>query len=773
MFEPDLEWTLHAAHREAENRRHEFVCVEHLFYALLHNRSAQAIIRICGGSVSELKTVTLEYLDSKMPSVPQERDYNLQPGVGYERILSRAILHQRMSSADVVTAGDLLAAVLTETESHAAYFLKQQGVSRLDILECIAHGVPEEESSDSASDDPDAANKAKDKNKKGDPLGEYTIDLLKRAENGLIDPLIGRTTEIDQIVHILCRRNKNNPLLVGDQGVGKTAIVEGLATRIIEKDVPERLHRLKLYSLDLGALLAGTRYRGDFEQRLKAVIKALDKLESAILFIDEIHTIIGAGATSGGTLDAANLLKPMFSQGRIRCIGSTTYEEFKNHFEKDRALARRFSKVEIKEPSIKDTVQILKGLQSHFESHHNVIFDDEAITAAAELSAKYINERFLPDKAIDVIDEAGARVSLESKDSDSTALVRATDIEAAISRIAKVPARTVSTSDRDKLVKLDRDLKQVVFGQNEAIDELCRSIRRSRAGLVQDRKPVGSFLFAGPTGVGKTEIAKQLASVLSLELIRFDMSEYMEKHTVARLIGAPPGYVGYDHGGLLTDAIIRNPHAVLLLDEIEKAHPDLFNILLQVMDNAALTDTTGRSADFRSVILIMTTNVGSENMYGQTIGFSNEPPRPGIGAIMKQFRPEFRNRLTKIVNFQPLSGETIGRVVDKFFVELDGQLNAKKANVMVHPEARSLIAQRGYSKEYGARSIQRLIQSEVNDKLADELLFGNLQNGGTVHVEVQSEELYLRFTPRSDQLETVKSAKEDSNEEEAPPVSAA
>lgn len=768
MFEPNLELSIQASQREAESRRHEFVCVEHLLFALLHNDDARKVIKGCGGNISKIKKALSEFFDNTMERMPPHVDYTLRAGAGYERVLNRAILHYYESSSKVITAGDLLAAIFTETKSHAAYILQKNGVSRLNVLEFISHKNLEEtldssvlHSEDSYgddsysegvygedSDDDSFAHTKKNANTRSDaaknPLESYTRNLTQEAKDGEIDPLIGRELELNRIIHVLSRRNKSNPLLVGDQGVGKTAVIEGLAKRVVAGELPSSLKNLQIYALDLGGLLAGTRYRGDFEQRLKSVVRALENIESAVLFIDEIHTIIGAGATSGGTLDAANILKPVLTRGKIKCIGSTTYEEYKNHFEKDRALARRFSKIEICEPSIEQTVDILKGLKQKFEEHHRVNYTDQALSSAVELSYKYINERFLPDKAIDVIDEAGAHVRMQIVDAEKVPIVETSDIETTVAQMAKIPSRTVSASDRDKLLRLDEELKQIVFGQNEAIDELCMSIRRARAGLTQERKPIGSFLFAGPTGVGKTEVAKQLASFMGLELIRFDMSEYMEKHTVARLIGAPPGYVGYDHGGLLTDSIIRTPHAVLLLDEIEKAHPDLFNILLQVMDNATLTDSTGRRADFRNVVLIMTTNIGSEALYGQAIGFSNEPQQANMGALLKHFRPEFRNRLTKVVSFKPLQGEIIGRVVDKFVAEIDSQLKAKNANIVLSTEARAWIADKGYSPEFGARSLYRLIQKQIADPLADALLFGNLTSGGVAFVELGKDKLEIR-----------------------------
>jgi len=759
MFDKECESILQDAVNEAMNRRHEYVCVEHLLYAIALNPIGSEILEACGSSVNKLKKQLEQFFETKLETL-HHRATQPHQTIGLQRVLQRAILHTEYSSSKVVSPGDLLAALLTETESFAVYYLQQEGVSRLDVLEYISHGLGEDFASPSSF--PDDEEGEMPDSERGDPLTRFATCLTERAKNGELDPLVGRELELERIVHILCRRNKNNPLLVGDQGVGKTALAEGLAQRVIEGRVPNRLKTLQVYSLDLGALLAGTRFRGDFENRLKAVLKALDDIDQPLLFIDEIHTIVGAGATSGGTMDAANLLKPVLTKGKLRFMGSTTYEEYKNHFEKDKALARRFLKVDVKEPSIPETVEILKGLKDRFETHHGVKYSSASIRSAAELSAKYINERFLPDKAIDVLDEAGALVSLqrtsgdgdtpeqdvELQDGSPTPLVRSSHIEKIVARTARVPSQTVSTSDKEKLRELDVLLKQVIFGQDEAINALTLAIRRSRAGLKSDQKPVGSFLFAGPTGVGKTEVSKQLAKILGLELIRFDMSEYMEKHTVARLIGAPPGYVGFEQGGLLTDAIIRNPHAVLLLDEIEKAHPDLFNILLQVMDNASLTDNNGRKADFRNVILIMTSNVGSEGVFGNPIGFGGATQTVGQGAIDKTFRPEFRNRLDMIIKFRPLPDEVIDQVVDKFIVEIDNQLLAKKATIILTPEARRWIGKHGYQALYGARSIQRLVRSKIQDKLADELLFGNLSNGGTARVELENDDIVLTFEPR-------------------------
>ena len=739
MFDKDLEWTLIAAEREAASRGHEYICPEHLLFALLHNSQTIKIISGLGGNVEELKLNLETFFSTKLQKIVFKDGQQPQISLGYERVINRAILHTKYSSAEKVTAGDLLVSLFSEAESHAVFFLKQQNISKLDILEFISHHDLTLEP-EMVSDTEESKESPYDK-----VLTDFTVDLIGKAKSEEIDPLIGRENEITRLTHILCRRNKNNPLLVGDQGVGKTAIAEGLARKIASGAVPERLKSAKIFGLDLGALIAGTRYRGDFEQRLKTVIKCLQKIPDAILFIDEIHTIIGAGATSGGTLDAANLLKPILSDGSIRVIGSTTYEEYKTHFQKDRALARRFSKIEVNEPTVAETIEIINGLKSRFENHHQVRYSKAAVTAAAELSAKYLSDRFLPDKAIDVIDEAGADTSLSGIKTSRRNLVRSTDIERVIAAMAKVPTKTVSTSDKEKLLILEDELKQVIFGQDEALTALARAIRRSRAGLGNESKPIGSFLFAGPTGVGKTEVARQCAKILGLELIRFDMSEYMEKHTVSRLVGAPPGYVGFEQGGLLTDAIIRNPYSVLLLDEIEKAHPDIFNILLQVMDNASLTDTNGRKADFRNVILVMTTNVGSEALYGQAIGFSSSPRSVGQGEIDKTFRPEFRNRLTLTIKFNPLEGPVVEMVVDKFIAEIEVQLRGKKATIEVTAAARSWIAKTGYSTDYGARSLYRLIQQQLQDPLADALLFGKLAHGGVAIVNVKDDKIEIEY----------------------------
>ncbi|MBP9838150.1 MAG: ATP-dependent Clp protease ATP-binding subunit ClpA [Proteobacteria bacterium] len=757
MFNQDSEIILQDALSEATTRGHECVCLEHLLFALLQNNNGAQIIRACGGNVQRLKFKLEEFFNNKIEKYQGPKGREPHQTLAFQRVLQRAILHTEYSSSKIVTPGDLLAAIFTETESFAVYYLSLENISRLSILEYISHGMDESfDDGEFPFSDPNSEFGDSEQDLRN-PLEKFTTCLTDLAKAEELDPLVGRDEELERTIHILCRRNKNNPLFVGDQGVGKTALAEGLAQRIVAGKVPEKLKNLKIYSLDLGSLIAGTRFRGDFEERFKTVLKALEKEKNVIIFIDEIHNIIGAGATSGGTLDAANLLKPILTKGNLRFIGSTTYEEYKNHFEKDRALARRFLKVEVKEPSVEETIKILEGLKDRFEEHHHVRYANSALKTAAELSAKYINERFLPDKAIDIIDEAGALLSLQqeaqateenAENEKSIPMVKSSLIEKVISKIAQIPPRTVSTTERDKLKDLDSQLKQVVFGQDEAIAGLTLAIRRARAGLGAENKPIGSFLFAGPTGVGKTEVAKQIAKTLGLELIRFDMSEYMEKHTVARLIGSPPGYVGFEQGGLLTDAIIRHPHAVLLLDEIEKANPDIFNILLQVMDNATLTDNNGRKADFRNVIVIMTSNVGSENIFGNSIGFGENAPKIGQGAIDKHFRPEFRNRLDMIVKFSPLPLSVIEQVVDKFIVEIDSQLNKKSCTITISIEARKYIAEKGYNQQYGARAVYRYIQKNIKDKLADEVLFGKLANGGEAKIELKEEQLHFSFSSK-------------------------
>ena len=759
LFSKQTQRVLINAEAEAIRYSHEYLCVEHLLYSLLSDPAVVVIIESCEGDVDGLKRQLEDFFQNKLEGKAQHPP---QQTFGFQRVLQRAVLHTQYSSAEHLSTGDLLATIFTETESHAAYFLQSQGISRLDVLDYVCHGTefeeitPDEESQDGGDDanydSSGSGDFAAKESSAMQVLQSYAVDLVSKAQQGHIDPIIGRESELQRMIEILSRRQKNNPLLVGDHGVGKTAIAEGFALMIAKAQVPKRFLDMRVFSLDVGALLAGTKYRGDFEKRLKKILAALETISNAALVIDEIHTIVGAGAVSGGSLDLANMLKPALASGRLRCIGSTTHEEYKRVFSKDSALARRFLKLDIGEPSIRDSIAILEGLKETYEKHHEVRYSSGAIRASVELAGKYINERFLPDKAIDVMDEAGAALSLAQADKENKGsnipVVRTAHIEKVVSKIAGVPTQTVTTSDRDKLEHLEEELTRVVFGQEEAIATVCRAIRRARAGLVSDNKPIGCFLFAGPTGVGKTEVCRQLAKVLGLELIRFDMSEYMEKHAVARLIGAPPGYVGFEQGGLLTDKITRSPHSVLLLDEIEKAHPDLFNILLQVMDNASLTDNNGRKSDFRNVILVMTSNAGSEMIHGNPIGFEKGEPSVGQGAIDKTFRPEFRNRLDATVKFKPLSPEIARQVVDKFISEIDHQLLAKHANIVTTQAARAWIADRGYSKQYGARSVGRLIQKEIKDRLADEMLFGQLSRGGTCTVDVVNGALKLVFKQR-------------------------
>jgi ATP-dependent Clp protease ATP-binding subunit ClpA len=742
-----LETSIAFAIREARTRRHEYLTIEHVLYALCHDAAVVEVLRACGADVDKLKSQLVEHLDT-LERLPDGSDEPPQQTLGFQRILQRAAAHVQSAGKEEIDGRNVLVAVFRETESHAAYLLAQQNVTRLDVVSYLSHGIsklpdtpgPNGGAEDSDDDESPAAAR--------DPLGAFTVDLIARAAAGRIDPLIGRQRELERTVHVLCRRRKNNPIFVGDPGVGKTAIVEGFALRVQRGDVPPPLRDIGVYALDMGALLAGTKFRGEFEARLKAVLAALRAKPGAVLFIDEIHTVVGAGATQGGSMDASNLLKPALASGELRCIGATTYQDYKSHFEKDRALARRFQRIEVSEPSVEETHAILRGLKAHYEKHHGVSYTDRALRAAADLSAKHVNDRYLPDKAIDVIDEAGAAAQV-LPGSRQRKTVRTRDIEHVVATMAKIPPRSVSVSDRDRLQTLDRDLKLLVFGQDAAIDTVVSAIRLARAGLGQPDKPVGSFLFAGPTGVGKTEVAKQLAAALGVEFLRFDMSEFMEKHTVSRLIGAPPGYVGFDQGGLLTDAIRKTPHAVLLLDEIEKAHPDLFNILLQVMDHATLTDHTGRKADFRHVILIMTTNAGAQEMAAQAIGFGDPSNLDkGRKALERLFSPEFRNRLDAVVQFGALGAEAVERVVDKFVTELDAQLNARRVTISLSPEARRWLAARGYDATFGARPMARLIQREIKRVLADEMLFGQLREGGRVDIDVGPDDvLVFRYAP--------------------------
>jgi len=742
MISRELEVALSLAVREAATRRHEFLTLEHVLFALLHDSDVAEVIRHCGGDVETLKRELKKFFDERLERLPESADIEPQQTLGFRRVLQRAALHVQSAGKEHIGGRDILVAIFREPDSHAAYLLRRQGISRLDVVSYLSHGVSKiaaadepEATSDDDDDEEQEEQEETGRQPRGNVLEAFTVNLNQRAAEGDIDPLIGRELELERTVHVLCRRRKNNPLFVGEAGVGKTAMAEGLALKIHRGEVPEVLRGAVIHALDMGALLAGTRYRGEFEQRLKAVIAALRKQPGAILFIDEIHTVVGAGATSGGSMDASNILKPALQSGSLRCIGSTTYHEYRSHFERDRALARRFQKIEIPEPSIEDTYKILKGLKAPYERHHGVTFTDAALRAAAELSAKHINDRHLPDKAIDVIDEAAASIRIQPAHRQKKT-VRAGDIERIVAKIARIPPRSVSISDKDRLATLESDLKLTVFGQDQAIETVASAIRIARAGLGRPDKPVGSFLFSGPTGVGKTEVAKQLAHVLGVAFIRFDMSEYMEKHTVSRLIGAPPGYVGFDQGGLLTEAINRSPHAVLLLDEIEKAHPDLFNVLLQVMDHATLTDNNGKKADFRHIILIMTTNAGTREMAARAIGFGGRSTAErGQEALEKLFSPEFRNRLDAMVQFGPLSLDIIERVVDKFVMELDLQLNGRKVFLTLSPVARRYLAEKGYDQAFGARPMARLIQKEIKQVLADEMLFGRLQNGGEVYID--------------------------------------
>jgi ATP-dependent Clp protease ATP-binding subunit ClpA len=743
MIAQELEVSLHMAFVEARQQRHEFITVEHLLMALLDNPSAAEVLRACSASIDELRKSLSQFIKENTPTVGGVEEVDTQPTLGFQRVIQRAIMHVQStgSGKKEVTGANVLVAIFGEKDSHAVYYLHQQGVTRLDVVNFIAHGIKKSDPPEVAKppEGTAAEGEKEDPEGKGSPLDQFTQNLNQLAKDGKIDPLIGRENEVDRVIQVLCRRRKNNPLLVGEAGVGKTAIAEGLAWRITQNEVPEVLAEAQVYSLDMGALLAGTKYRGDFEQRLKSVLKQLKDQPHAVLFIDEIHTLIGAGAASGGTLDASNLLKPALSSGAMKCIGATTFTEYRGIFEKDAALSRRFQKVDVVEPSVEQTIEILKGLKSRFEEHHGVKYAVGALQAAAELSAKFINDRHLPDKAIDVIDEAGAAQRILPKNKQKKTITRS-EVEEIISKIARVPPANVSSDDRSKLRTLERDLNSVVFGQEPAIDALAAAIKMARSGLGKPDKPIGAFLFSGPTGVGKTEVAKQLAFILGIELLRFDMSEYMERHAVSRLIGAPPGYVGFDQGGLLTEAVTKKPHCVLLLDEIEKAHPDVFNVLLQVMDHGSLTDNNGRKADFRNVILIMTTNAGAETMNRASIGFTN-PRQAGdeMADIKRIFTPEFRNRLDTIVGFKSLDSEIIMRVVDKFLLQLEGQLAEKKVEVTFTDGLRKHLAKTGFDPLMGARPMQRLIQDTIRRALADELLFGQLVDGGRLTVDVSDE----------------------------------
>ncbi len=757
MIAQELEVSLHMAFVEARQQRHEFITVEHLLLALLDNPSAAEVLRACSANVDDLRASLTNFIKDNTPQVAGTDDVDTQPTLGFQRVIQRAIMHVQSTGngKKEVTGANVLVAIFGEKDSHAVYYLHQQGVTRLDVVNFIAHGIkksdpPEAAKGASESSSGEGEEGGGEKNEKASPLEQFTQNLNQMAKEGKIDPLIGREYEVERVIQILCRRRKNNPLLVGEAGVGKTAIAEGLAWRITQNDVPEILAESHVYSLDMGALLAGTKYRGDFEQRLKGVLKSLKDKPNAILFIDEIHTLIGAGAASGGTLDASNLLKPALSSGQLKCIGATTFTEYRGIFEKDAALSRRFQKVDVVEPTVQETVDILKGLKSRFEEHHGVKYGVAALQAAAELSAKYINDRHLPDKAIDVIDEAGAAQRILPPNKRKKTISKA-EVEEIVAKIARIPPANVSNDDRGKLQTIERDLKSVVFGQDKALEVLASAVKMARSGLGREDKPIGSFLFSGPTGVGKTEAAKQLAYIMGIELIRFDMSEYMERHAVSRLIGAPPGYVGFDQGGLLTEAITKKPHAVLLLDEIEKAHPDIFNVLLQVMDHGTLTDNNGRKADFRNVIIVMTTNAGAETMNKATIGFTN-PRQAGdeMADIKRLFTPEFRNRLDATVSFKALDEQIILRVVDKFLLQLETQLAEKKVDVTFTDALRKHLAKKGFDPLMGARPMQRLIQDTIRRALADELLFGRLQEGGRLTVDLDDkEEVQLDIQPLS------------------------
>ena len=747
MFTKDLEMCLMAAQSEAIDRRHEYLCVEHILYALLHNDAGLNVIRSCGGDTNLIKQDLEDFFSQQ-----EEVDENKLPRQtkAVQRVLHLAIMHVNSSGKASADVGDVLVAIHRESRSYASYFLQKQNISRLDLLNYISHGIAkvpaEEEKSDGhdfegGEDEEDGQQTRPEQN----PLELYTQNLTRQAEEKRIDPLIGRENEINRTLQILCRRRKNNPIYVGDPGVGKTAVAEGLALQIFNGDIPEMMEGTEVFALDIGALLAGTKFRGDFEQRIKAVLKALEKKPGSILFIDEIHTIIGAGATSGGSMDVSNLLKPALAKGEIRCIGSTTYEEYKKIFEKDRALSRRFQKIDINEPTLAETIKILKGLKTRYEKHHQLRYTAGSLKTAAELSEKYINERYLPDKAIDVIDEAGSMVRLRPGAKRKT--VGVPDIEKVVASMARVPVERMNSTDKDKLRDLEKELKMQVFGQDEAIGTLVQAIKRSRAGLHHPEHPIGSFLFTGPTGVGKTELAKQLAFIMGIKFERFDMSEYMEKHTVSRLIGAPPGYVGFDQGGLLTDAVRKNPHCVILLDEIEKAHPDIFNILLQVMDHATLTDNNGREADFRNVVLVMTSNVGAKEMSSATIGFGESTPKaPSKKAIEKVFSPEFRNRLDNTISFKGLPEDVVLMVVEKMIVELEVKLQLQKVVINVTDAAKSWLAKKGYDPVFGARPMGRTIQREIETILADEVLFGQLENGGEVSIGIKKDQLKFKYS---------------------------
>lgn len=740
MLDKELEQTLNQAFRDARSNNHEFMTVEHLLLALLDNNVSKEILIACGADIPALKAELDIFLQETVPLLPPNDERDTQPTLGFQRVLQRAVFHVQSSGKQEVSAANVLVAIFSEQESQAVFFLKKQDISRLEVVNYLSHGINRLSSEEEIDEEIELADEEQESTQQN-PLTQYTTNLNEQAASGKIDPLIGRADEIERTIQVLCRRRKNNPLFVGEAGVGKTALAEGLAKRIVDKEVPDIIKDSTIYSLDLGALLAGTKYRGDFEKRFKAVMTQLRKEENAILFIDEIHTIIGAGAASGGAMDASNLIKPVLSNGELRCIGSTTYQEYRGIFEKDRALARRFQKIDVPEPTVEECVQILQGLKSRFEEHHDVKYTQPALRGAAELSERYINDRHLPDKAIDVIDEAGAFQQLQTS-SKRKKTIGIKEIENIVAKIARIPPKTVSTDDMDTLKNLERNLKLVIFGQDEAIDSLSTAIKLSRAGLGHEDKPIGSFLFAGPTGVGKTEVTRQLARIMGIELIRFDMSEYMERHTVSRLIGAPPGYVGYDQGGLLTEEINKHPHAVLLLDEIEKAHPEVFNLLLQVMDHGTLTDNNGRKADFRNITIIMTTNAGAEQLSRSSMGFTTQDhSSDGMESIKKSFSPEFRNRLDGIIQFKQLSQDMIAHVVDKFVFEFEHQLEEKGVTLSIDDEVRTWLAIKGYDPVMGARPMTRVIQEQLKKPLAEDLLFGALTKGGHVTVKVKDDKL--------------------------------
>ena len=751
MLSSELEFCLNEAFQSARDRRHEFMTVEHLLLALLDIPRVHEILKSCDSDVGQLRRQLIEFIDEATPLMSLGDEGEVQPTLGFQRVLQRAVYHVQSSGKKEVTGANVLVAIFSEKQSQAVYFLAMQDVTRLDVVNYISHGMPQV-----PGDTPDEQETSADTDGESETgaLQKYTTNLNQRAIEGKIDPLIGREIEIERTVQILCRRRKNNPLYVGDAGVGKTALAEGLARMITEERVPDVLRDATIYALDMGTLIAGTKYRGDFEKRLKGVIREIQDDPGAILFIDEIHTVIGAGAASGGVMDASNLIKPVLANGEIRCIGSTTYSEYRGVFEKDHALARRFQKIDVPEPSLEETIEILRGLKTRFEEHHGVSYENEALNAAAELAAKHINDRKLPDKAIDVIDEAGAKLRLQPEESRSDR-VTVEMVENVVAKMARIPAKSVSTSDKKVLRTLDRDLKLSIFGQDPAIEALSSAIKMSRSGLNEDEKPVGSFLFAGPTGVGKTEVTRQLAMVMGVELIRFDMSEYMERHTVSRLIGAPPGYVGFDQGGLLTEAVTKNPHAVVLLDEIEKAHPEVFNLLLQVMDHGTLTDNNGRKADFRNIVLVMTTNAGAQEMSRASIGFTQQDhSTDGMGILKKSFSPEFRNRLDAIIQFAALDAHSVARVVDKLVVELESKLGSNNVTLELDDAARNWIAERGYDPKMGARPMARIIQEHIKRPLAEELLFGSLADGGHVRITVGDDDtLQLNAEPVTRELE--------------------